>query len=127
MKFMMKTPTRLALAVSFLGAGVTHFVRPQFFEAIVPPYLPFPHALVLISGAAEIAGGAGLLLPATRRAAGWGLVALLLAVFPANLYMWQVDVPVDGQHLPRWALLARLPLQFVLIAAVLWSAKDSDK
>ncbi len=121
----MRTLIRLALAFAFTGAGVAHFVRPRFFEAIVPPYLPAPHALVLISGAAEVAGGVGLLIPAVRRAAGWGLVALLLAVFPANVYMWQENVAIDGEHLPRWALLARLPLQFVLIAAVLWSSRRS--
>ena len=121
----MRTLTRLALALSFIGAGVLHFVRPRFFEVIVPPYLPAPHALVLISGAAEVAGGVGLLIPPLRRAAGWGLVALLLAVFPANVYMWQANVAVDGESLPRWALLARLPLQFVLIAAVLWSSRRS--
>lgn len=123
----MKLLTRLALALSFIGAGIAHFARPQPFEQIVPPILPAPRTLVLLSGAAEVAGGIGLLLPTLRRTAAWGLVALLLAVFPANIYMWWANVPINGQQLPRWALLARLPLQFVLIAAVLWSARALPK
>ena len=108
------------LAAAFVGAGVLHLVRPQFFEAIVPPALPSPRALVLISGVAEILGGIGLLVPALRPWAGWGLAALLVAVFPANLYMaqeWE-----RFRAVPRWALMARLPLQLVLIAWVLWAA-----
>ena len=95
-----------------------HFVRPAIFERIVPPALPAPHLLVLLSGAAEVAGGLGLLLPATRRAAGWGLLALLVAVFPANVYMVGL---ASALHLPAWVLWARLPLQPLLLWAV-WRA-----
>lgn len=111
----------VVLAAAFVGAGVLHFVKPRTFEAIVPPSLPAPRALVLISGAAEIAGGIGLLVGSLRPWAGWGLVALLVAVFPANLYMareWKTFRRVA----PRWALVVRLPLQLVLIAWVLWAA-----
>lgn len=104
------------LAVLFIGAGITHFVAPTAFLRIVPPYLPAPLLLVYLSGAAELAGGLGLLLPATRRWAIWGLILLLLAVFPANVYMLQTHGA--GLPVPLWALWLRLPLQAVLMAWV---------
>ena len=112
----------VALAAVFVGAGVLHFVKPRMFEAIVPPWLPAPRLLVYLSGVAEVAGGVGLLVPALRTWAGWGLAALLVAVFPANLYMAQQSDRF-ARLAPRWLLLARLPLQAVLIAWVLWAAR----
>lgn len=117
----LQTLSLVLLAAMFVGAGVLHFVKPRMFEAIVPPSLPSPRALVLISGAAEVLGGVGLLIPGLRPWAGWGLVALLVAVFPANLYMAQ-ESERFRRLAPRWALLLRLPLQAVLIAWVLWAA-----
>lgn len=109
---------RYGLAALFVGAGGLHFLKPAPFLRIVPPALPAPGLLVLLSGVAEVAGGLGLLLPGTRRAAGWGLLALLAAVFPANVYM----VGLAGAlHLPAWVLWARLPLQPLLGWAV-WRA-----
>src|SRR5580692_9212259 len=84
-----KTVARTLLGLLFIAAGVNHFAHPGFYERIVPPPLPSPALLVVISGVAEIAGGLGVLIPATRKAAGIGLVALLIAVFPANVYMAQ--------------------------------------
>ena len=110
------------LAAAFVAAGVLHLVKPRMFEAIVPPSLPAPRLLVYLSGVAEILGGAGLLVPAVRTWAGWGLAALLVAVFPANLYMARQSGPLRPTR-PRWLLLARLPLQAVLIAWVLWAAR----
>ncbi|GAB3301571.1 DoxX family protein [Hymenobacter tenuis] len=109
------------LAFLFIGAGILHFVVPAGFLRIVPPYLPAPLLLVYLSGAAELAGGLGLLLPATRRLAGWGLILLLIAVFPANVYMLQTHGA--GLPVPVWALWLRLPLQAVLMAWVWWSSK----
>lgn len=109
---------RYGLALLFVGAGLLHFIHPETFERIVPPVLPAPRRLVLLSGAAEVAGGLGLLLPATRRWAGWGLLALLVAVFPANVYMVGL---ADTLHIPAWVLWARLPLQPLLMWAV-WRA-----
>ncbi len=86
----------------------------------MPPYLPFPLALVYISGFFEVLGGAGVLTPRFRKAAGWGLVALLIAVFPANLYMVTESEPFTSRGIPLWALYARLPLQLALIAWVYW-------
>lgn len=101
--------SRTALAVFFLGAGVNHFVSPGSYKQIVPPGLGDPDTLVRLSGIAEIAGGVGVLVPGTRRLAGFGLIALLVAVFPANLYM--AGNPAKFAKIPVWALYARLPLQ----------------
>ena len=113
--------SRVLLALAFALAGLNHFRSPALYAEIMPPYLPFPLALIYISGAAEIAGGLGVLPRATRRAAGWGLLALLLAVFPANIYMATDKVVPSGYQLSDAVLWARLPLQFVLMAWV-WSA-----
>jgi uncharacterized membrane protein len=115
---------RVLLAFAFVGVGILHFVRPGTFEQIVPPYLPWPLALVYISGFFEILGGCGVLIPPLRRIAGWGLIALLIAVFPANLHMALNDVPVDGKLLPPLLVWLRLPFQLVFIAWVWWCARD---
>jgi uncharacterized membrane protein len=103
-------------AVFFIGGGINHFLNATFYDRIVPPAFPSPHLLVIISGIAEIAGGIGLLIPPLRRAAGWGLIALLIAVFPANLYMALERARFADLHFPAWTLWARLPLQIVFIA-----------
>ena len=100
---------RRALAAFFIGAGVNHFVIPGVYKRIVPPGLGDPEMLVRVSGVAEVAGGVGVLLPRTRRLAGFGLIALLAAVFPANLHM--ARNPAKFEKIPAWALYARLPLQ----------------
>ena len=108
------TAGRLLLAILFIVAGALHFLATSAYVKIVPPYLPVPTLLVYISGICEILGGLGLLLPATRALASWGIVALLIAVLPANLHM-----ALDHAHWPRipeWLLWARLPLQLLLIA-----------
>ncbi|MDH3203007.1 MAG: DoxX family protein [Myxococcales bacterium] len=110
-----------ALALGMIAIGVLHFVQPKPFVRIVPKYLPAPLALVYISGFFEIAGGVGLLVPATRVAAAWGLIALYIAVFPANIYMLTHNISLNPKKpIPRWALWARLPVQFVLMAWAYW-------
>lgn len=104
-----KQGARRALAAFFIGAGVNHFVIPGAYKRIVPPGLGDPETLVRVSGVAEVAGGVGVLLPQTRRLAGFGLVALLAAVFPANVHM--ARNPEKFAKIPAWALYARLPLQ----------------
>jgi uncharacterized membrane protein len=106
--------SRRLLAAFFVASGVNHFVSPRFYRAIVPPPLRDDAKLVVdVSGVAEVLGGLGVLLPGTRRAAGGALVALLVAVFPANLYM--AREPDRFRRFPRWALFARLPLQPLMI------------
>jgi len=105
------------VAALFLTSGTLHFVRPRLFEAIVPPQLGDPRALVALSGAAEIAGALGLLIPQTRRAAGLGLIALLLAVWPANIFM-ALEAERFRRVAPAWLLWARVPLQLALIGWV---------
>jgi uncharacterized membrane protein len=106
---------RVVLAIFFIGAGIMHFVAPDAYIRIVPPLLPMPHLLVIVSGMAEILGGIGLLVPFTQRAAAWGLVALLVAVFPANIYMAVAHLPAPGILGQSWAQWLRLPLQIPLI------------
>lgn len=102
--------SRLLLGLAFVGAGVNHFVMPGAYKRIVPPSMKDrADSLVAVSGMAEVAGGLGVLLPWTRRSAGLGLIALLAAVFPANLYM--ARAPEHFRKIPKWALYARLPLQ----------------
>jgi uncharacterized membrane protein len=109
---------RVILGCFFVGAGVMHFVIPDVYVRIIPPALPAPRLLVLVSGIAEILGGLGLLVPATRRAAAWGLVMLLVAVFPANIYTAVAHVPFAGFFGQSWVQWLRLPLQIPLI---LWA------
>lgn len=117
---MIKTLLRWLLAIVMVGAGANHFFAAQTYIAMVPEALPAPATLVYVSGVAEILGGLGLILPATRRLAAWGLVALYVAVFPANLNMAINHLPLGDHAVPDWALWARLPLQLVLIAWAWW-------
>ncbi len=112
---------RRACGMFFVVAGTLHFLRPAPYEAIMPPSLPAHRELVLASGAAEVAGGLAALTPGLERPARWGLIALLLAVFPANVHMAANPEQIKGlpAALPRWTLWARLPLQGALIAWVL--------
>ena len=114
-----KTGLRLLLAGAMVYAGVAHFRNPVPFVSIVPEWLPAHRELVAVSGFFEILGGVGLLVPPARRAAAWGLIALFIAVFPANVNMAVHDIPVEGKHF-GWLLWLRLPLQAVLIAWAGW-------
>jgi len=114
---------RSLLAVTgffFIFAGILHFLKTNLYLMIMPPYVPWHLAMVYVSGIAEIAGGLGLLIPATRRAAAWGLVALLAAVFPANVYMAANHIQVSGTPIAQSLLWARLPLQGLFIWWVLY-------
>lgn len=108
------TRSRKALAGFFALAGTMHFVIPRAYEAMMPPSLPRHREAVVISGLAEIAGGVAVLPAPTRKLARWWLLALLVAVFPANIHMALNPEQVHGldlNRIPRWALWARLPLQ----------------
>jgi uncharacterized membrane protein len=116
-----------ALAGFFAFAGLMHFVIPRSYEAMVPPSLPRPREAVVLSGLAEIAGGAAVLPRRTRRVARWWLLALLFAVFPANVHMALNPEQVKGldlKRVPRWALWARLPLQPLAMVWVWRATRD---
>ena len=125
----LKQPLRYVLGVGLIIAGVLHFVVPELYVQIIPPFFPAPLALVYLSGVAEIAVGIGLLFARTQQYAAWATVTLLIAIFPANIYMATHGVVIEGMpgggdpsELVRWG---RLPLQGVLIGWALWYTKES--
>lgn len=114
----MRPLARGVLAAFFVSAGAVHFLRPAPYLAIMPRFLPWPAALVAASGAVEIIGGLGVLFPWSRRAAGWGLIALLVAVFPANLQAIANGMSIGAWRVPAWLLWVRLPFQGLFVAWV---------
>lgn len=124
-----KVILRWVLTVFMVGAGVNHFVTPEPYIAMMPAEIPeHMHAmLVVISGIAEILGGLGLILPATRRLAAWGLIALYLAILPANLNMALNHLPLGKTPVAPWLLWARLPLQLVLISWAFWYTRPDPR
>ncbi|MBA3684703.1 MAG: DoxX family membrane protein [Planctomycetes bacterium] len=118
----MRSAARILLAVLFVIAGANHLRDPAFYLAMMPTWVPAPEAMNLLVGVAEALGGIGMLNVRTRRAAGWGLLLLLLAVFPANIGMAQQPGREPWANIPTWVLWARLPLQGVLMVWVWWVA-----
>jgi uncharacterized membrane protein len=119
-----KEKLRIILAISIIIVGTTHFIAPDPYIKIVPPYLPNHAALVYISGFFEILGGIGILVPPVSQAAAWGLLLLFIAVFPANINMAvnAIDLPnIPDSDALRWG---RLPFQVVLIAWAWWYTKS---
>jgi uncharacterized membrane protein len=117
------------MGLTYAVAGVLHFVSPEMYERVVPPQFPQPRLLVYLSGVAEIVLGVGVLFERTRNLSAWGLVALLVAVFPANVYMAksdEIELPEPLDDVSDAALWARLPLQAVLVAWALWYTDSSD-
>ena len=114
------------LGTSMVAIGISHFTNPEPFIRIVPDYLPAAAALVLVSGAFEIAGGLGVLVRTTRRAAAWGLILLFVAVFPANVNMAMNGIQLEPENpVPIWALWARLPFQVLFIGTAWWFTRRS--
>ncbi len=112
----------LALALMFVVAGALHFTSPDFYVSIMPPYLPCHLELVYLSGVLEILGGLVVLVAPLRRLTGYALIALLAAVYLANIHM--ALNPEDFAHLAsRWALTLRLPVQFVFVAWTWWATR----
>lgn len=110
----------LLMSLLFIAAGVNHFVNPGFYLKITPEFIPWPLALIYLSGVFEVLGGIGVLIPHLRPAAGWGLIALLIAVSPVH-----VDMLNHADKFPEvstGALIARLLLQPLIIAWVWWTA-----
>ena len=115
----MNLPWHLYLmAFLYIIAGINHFKNPGMYIKIIPSYLPNPKLLNILSGAAEIILGILLIVPFTTKLAAWGIIALLIAIFPANVYMFCKKK--EGFSLLKIILLIRLPLQIVLI---LWAYK----
>ena len=111
----------LALAAFFVVAGANHFLNPDFYVRIMPPYLPAHLELVYLSGFFEVLGGLAVLVPRYRVLSGWGLILILLAIYPANIHM--ALNPEMFPAVPAFALYARLPLQIVLIALAYWATR----
>ena len=118
---MIRTISKSLLALLMVSAGILHFVRYDFFLKIVPDYLPFPLEIVYISGVCEIALGVLLLIPRFSHLAAWGIVALLIAVFPANIYAYQHQELIPA---PPIVHFLRLPLQGLLI---LWAYSNTRR
>jgi uncharacterized membrane protein len=101
------------MAAIYFIAGFNHFRNPRLYLKIIPPYFSNPNLLNGITGVAEIIFGILLCIPQTTSFAAWGIITLLIAVFPANLYMYQNEKASLG--LPKWIRFIRLPLQIILI------------
>ena len=111
----------IIMSIFYVSVGVNHFTIPEWFLQIVPPRLPYKLELVYISGFMEIILGVMLLIPATRFYAAWGLILLLIAVYPANIYLAQTNgAAMNTTPLVAWG---RLPFQFVFIALAYWHTK----
>lgn len=113
---------RYILAALFLITGILHFVKPKLFTGIMPDYIPYHLVMVYVSGVAEVLGGLGILFEKTQVWVGWGLILLLIAVFPANINMTIKSIQRSGYtSLYSMVTILRLPLQFVLIYWVYWA------
>ena len=118
---------RAILSVSIIVVGITHFVKPLEYASIVPPQFGDRLAMVYISGFFEILGGIGLLIPFVSVAAAWGLIALFIAVFPANIYQAIHSIPIEGiPHHPLFYWF-RLPFQAVFIAWAWWYTRKPEE
>ena len=121
MKSKIKTLSIIIMTLFYIMAGTNHFINPDWYVRIVPPILPFKTAIVFISGILEIILGTLLIFPKIRFIAGWGLILLLLAVYPANIYVALTNGEVmDTTPLIAWG---RLPFQFVFIGLAYWHSK----
>ena len=121
MKFDIKYFSLMAMGVFYISIGISHFTSPIWYVQIVPPYLPYKLELVYISGLFEILFGGMLFFKKTRFLAGWGLILLLIAVYPANIYLAQTNgAAMNTTPLIAWG---RLPVQFIFIGLAYWHSK----
>lgn len=119
---MLKTISLWVMALFYIGAGINHFRVPDFYVRIMPPYLPAHELLVQLSGVCEIVLGATVLVPALRRWAAWGIIALLLVFLPVHVHML-VHAELYPEA-PVWFLWARFPLQALFILWAYWHTRD---
>jgi uncharacterized membrane protein len=118
-----KIVSKYLLAIFMVGAGTMHFVRTDFYVKIMPPYLPLHRELVYLSGVFEIVLGVSLFIPRLSQFAAWGIIALLIAVFPANIYVYQHQDLVPGSSILHFL---RLPLQGVFLLWAYWHTRPPD-
>jgi uncharacterized membrane protein len=122
-----KTVLLWLMGIFYVVAGLNHFVNPGFYVPMMPPYLPAHMALIYLSGVAEVVLGAAVLVPSVRPLAAWGIVFLLIAIFPANVHIALHNVPLagarEGAGIWNWV---RLPFQGVLIAWAWWYTHAAD-
>ena len=116
----------LVIGIAFIGVGSLHFLKPEFFFRIMPPWIPWHAAAVYVSGVFEFLGGIGVLVPQTRRLAGLGILALLLAVFPANIHM-ALNASDYADISPPIGLWLRLPMQPLLMLWVWWATRPAAR
>ena len=121
-----RTALRWLLALAYGYAGLAHLARPAPFLAITPPWVPAPELVVTATGIAEIAGAIGLMIPATRKAAGWGLALYALCVWPANFHHAIANVAIGGATLSWWYHGPRLAAQPLIIWWALWAGGATD-
>ena len=121
---LLKKSTIYFMGAAYIYVGLRHFIDPNFFMAIMPDYLPYHLEAVYVSGVFEIILGSMLLYKKTRRLAGWGLIALLIAVFPANIYLAQNETAQQSLDIIQFVAIIRLPFQFLFISLAYWHTKD---
>ena len=112
----------LGLAAFFINVGIDHFINPDFYLSIMPPAFPLHLEAVYISGLFEVLGGLGVLIPRLRKFSGWGLIALLIAVYPANIYLALTNG--TAMNISPEIAWGRLPFQFVFLGLAYWHSKD---
>ena len=123
---LLKKSTIYFMGSAYIYVGIRHFIDPHFFMAIMPDYLPYHLEAVYISGIFEIILGGMLLFKKSRRIAGWGLIALLIAVFPANIYLAQNEAAQQSLDISQSLAIIRLPFQVLFIGLAYWHTKDES-
>ena len=122
-----KIASIVAMSIFYIWAGIQHFIDPAWFVKIMPPYLPFHYEAVYLSGFFEILFGLMLLLPMTRYLAAWGLILLLIAVYPANIYLAFNEAPQKALGISAFvASWIRLPIQFIFLGLAYWHSRDIE-
>ena len=110
----------------YIIVGCKHLINPEFFTAIVPPFLIYKKEIVLISGVIEIVLGLSLLFKKTRKTGSWGIILLLISIFPANIYLYISEIPRQELNISKTQALIRMPFQIPLIILAYWHAQKSE-
>ena len=116
----------LVLTFLYISVGVKHFTNPNFFLAIMPPYIPYHNFMVYLSGALEIVFALMMLFKKTRFYGCWGIILLLIAVFPANIYLYNSEIPHKILSVTKLEALIRLPYQLPLLLFAFWHSKEES-